>query len=291
MTKLDIHTGDKTSSKITSFFSSVFPQDWPLFSLLCFLSAAIHRMICIFLIGINNMFKDSLLAFRKSQNLTVREFSAISDISVDQINRYSSSRLHELQTKDALYLMTAFPDIITIPYLLQMNDLDPIDMCLLPRFYRKKESGNPVSTAESNVCFQTFIDTTGKTFYSNFDFLPIKYSLVVHYQIFEDDFASQYNVLDYIDDDCMCSFMQKLKEFNKLQLSHLPGIYPNTAQNHFNRKTEISSFASICAYEKLFNSHGLYLVLELLNCAYRHDLSLLMDCVPCLDNSRPASEP
>lgn len=206
------------------------------------------------------MFSEKIDDFRKSKGLTIDEFGEITHIPAIQYSRYRSGYNKFLQVNDALKIMAGFPDDITIPVLCSMCEIPTVKLSKrFPSFNFQISEPDE----KSNKRIKRFVYGSLEKNFSSSEFVELYGSLLTDVNIFADDIIENDYVPYYLTKFSLYSFMYSLRMIRGLNAKDYD-LPASTVNAHLLRRMRISRFRDLCMYERLFDSGGVFLFLEML---------------------------
>ena len=199
------------------------------------------------------MLDSEIEAFRKQKGLSVNRFCELTHIRDRQYKNYLNRSKAYLSVKDAVRLMAAFPDNLSINSLLIMCGRKPLK--LAGDFPRLCFSCNEeYDSRESEVLFRGFYIKTVLKLFSHKEAITLLNAMAMPWDPADIGLPFMEN---------MYSLMDCLRIIRKIRFTKF-SIPAQTVLSHFQRKRNITKLGDLCEYEAAFGSGGAYLLSELM---------------------------
>ena len=202
-------------------------------------------------------------AFRKELGITVKDLYFLSHIKQPQFSKYMTGRNRFLSITDAMKLLAAFPEKLTINKLLKMTGEKPL---LIGKEFPKIifSENKKMDREETETVFKHFITYTAYDLFTPIDAIKILSSFL---QPCNDDelFLPMKNTMICLMSNLMIIRKKKYSDFNSPR---------RTVISHFQRSFLPVRFSDICGYERLFRSGGIYLLSEIMYLNERNKIGI-----------------
>ena len=199
------------------------------------------------------MLSEKLESFRIRKALSIKEFCEKTTMGMPQYSKYIHERKIFLSVKDAVKLLAAFPDDITVNTLLSWIEHKPLH--LSSRFPRFGFSYNEeYDREETEKIFRKFYIKTVIELFDPGEAIMLLNAMVMPWDGNTIGLPFTENIYALMD----CLRIIRKTRFTKFS------IPAQTVLTHFQRKRLIIRFGELCEYERAFKSGGVYLISELM---------------------------
>ena len=200
-----------------------------------------------------NLLSAEIESFRMKQGLTVKEFCTLCHISRPQYSEYITGKNRYLMIIDAVRLLAAFPEKITVNKLLKWSGEKRLTLSReFPQILFSENA--QADYKETEAVFTNFVIKTAFNLYAPADAIMVLASFL---QPCNDDeiFLPMTDNINYL--------MENLRRIRKIKYSVFPSP-KRTVIAHIQRSILPVRFSDICGYERLFRSGGIYLLSEIM---------------------------
>ena len=210
-----------------------------------------------------NLLSAEIESFRMKQGLTVKEFCTLCHISRPQYSEYITGKNRYLMIIDAVRLLAAFPEKITVNKLLKWSGEKRLTLSReFPQLFLSETAQADYKKTEA--VFNNFVIKTAFNLYTPADAIMVLASFL---QPCNDDkiYLPMTDNINYL--------MENLRRIRKIKYSAFP-LPKRTVIAHIQRSMLPVRFSDICGYERIFRSGGIYLLSEILYLSDRKKLGL-----------------
>lgn len=210
-----------------------------------------------------NILATEIESFRLKQDMTVKEFCILCHISRPQYSEYITGKNRYLMIIDAVRLLAAFPEKITVNKLLKWSGEKRLTLSReFPQLLFSENAREDYK--ETEAVFDNFVIKTAFNSYAPADAIMVLASFL---QPCNDDeiFLPMTDNINYL--------MENLRRIRKIKYSVFPSP-KRTVIAHIQRSMLPVRFSDICGYERIFRSGGIYLLSEILYLSDRKKLGI-----------------